>query len=138
MTHLQTLCLNSNNFSSTLPESLTQLTQLNLDNNQLSGSLPESWSAMDQVKFMSLRLNSISGPLPQKWTVMATNALRNLWLRGNALTGVVPPSWGHVVGLSVSGNFSIDNNLKDIPVNYHSNDDDHYDEDESDCPGDFD
>lgn len=73
---------------------------------------------MNQVNVMSLRLNKISGPLPQTWTTMATNALRKLWLHGNALTGVVPASWSHIGRLSVSGSFSIDENLKDIPVNY--------------------
>ena len=120
MTQLTTLCLDTNNLSSTLPgswQALTQLTQLHLEYNQLSGSLPESWSAMDQIKFMTLSMNNISGPLPCNWTAMATNELHSLHLGlgGNYLTGVVPASWGHISYLSISGSFSVDGSLHDLP-----------------------
>ena len=77
---------------------------------------------MDQVESMSLSMNNVSGPLPKNWTTMATNALQGLWLHGNALSGVVPPSWGHLMWLSISGSLSINKSLDGLPANINTMD----------------
>ncbi|KAK9864372.1 hypothetical protein WJX84_010596 [Apatococcus fuscideae] len=89
--------------------SLKNLTLLDLSDNPLiNGSLPPTWSAMRSLQTLDLsisiprgRISSLSGSLPMAWRNMYN--LTTLDLSHTNISGELPPSWGALKKLLLSG-----------------------------------
>eukprot|EP00873_Tetraselmis_striata_P019219 jgi/Tetstr1/439483/TSEL_027915.t1 len=88
---LNTLLLQNNRLSGSLPSQLGQLQYLALGSNQLKGTLPPSWAGSSGLMSLKLGDNNMRGTLPPEWS--ALGGLKFLELQNNALTGVLPVQW---------------------------------------------
>lgn len=92
LTHLTFFHVNTNRFSSTVPDSfrdLQLLTELDLSNNQFSGPFPASTVFIPQLFFLDLRFNQFSGEIPDE--IFQKN-LDAIFLNDNQFEGDIPPS----------------------------------------------
>lgn len=85
---LQNLFLSGNNFTGTIPESLSSLKSLSvmsLNNNLLSGKIPDVFQDLGLMINIDLSSNNLSGPLPPSMQNLST--LTSLLLQNNHLSG---------------------------------------------------
>nr|XP_027099551.1 receptor-like protein EIX2 [Coffea arabica] len=110
---VQSLLLNDNRFTGTIPEDLCKsenLSELDLSNNLLSGSVPLCLGNLRDLWLLNLANNSLSGQIP--------SSLGNLWgllglhLNGNKFVGKLPTSMQNLSNLRILD--LGDNGLKDI------------------------
>ncbi|XP_027152326.1 receptor-like protein EIX2 [Coffea eugenioides] len=110
---LQSLLLNDNRFTGTIPKDLCKsknLSFLDLSNNLLSGRVPLCLGNLQDLRILNLANNSLSGQIP--------SSLGNLWqlytlhLNGNKFVGKLPTSMQHLRNLEILD--LGDNGLKDI------------------------
>ncbi|XP_010555311.1 PREDICTED: protein BRASSINOSTEROID INSENSITIVE 1 [Tarenaya hassleriana] len=110
---LETLELSSNNFSGELPmDTLIRMNGLkvvDLSFNEFSGVLPESLSNLSaSVQTLDLSSNNLSGPIPTNLCRNPRNALKELYLQNNGLTGHIPATLSNcseLVSLHLSLNY---------------------------------
>ncbi|MQL97509.1 hypothetical protein Taro_030205 [Colocasia esculenta] len=105
---LETLILNHNAMTGSIPSSLTRcsnLTWVSLSSNRLVGGIPPRIGDLQNLAILQLGNNSLSGEIPP-----SLGSCRNLiWLdlSLNGLTGPIPPSLasqsGHILPGAVSG-----------------------------------
>ncbi|XP_031130969.1 protein STRUBBELIG-RECEPTOR FAMILY 2 [Ipomoea triloba] len=114
--NLTHLILAWNNFSNSIPDSLTSLKhlqQLNLSHNMLSGPLGDFFGSMENLKLMDLSHNNFTGDLPSSFKALKN--LTSLFMQSNSFTGSV---------INLSGLSLIDLNIEDnhfsgvIPENF--------------------
>ncbi|KAL6857115.1 hypothetical protein ACP4OV_018497 [Aristida adscensionis] len=97
--NLQTLILDSNNFTGQVPESICELQNiefLDLSNNNFGGELPQC-SRMPNLRFLLLSNNGFSGKFPT-W-IQRFSSLVMLDLSWNKLYGTLPTWIGDLVNL---------------------------------------
>uniref|UniRef100_A0A1D1YJL0 non-specific serine/threonine protein kinase n=1 Tax=Anthurium amnicola TaxID=1678845 RepID=A0A1D1YJL0_9ARAE len=106
---LRHLDLSSNNFSGAIPAAFgrfPRLENLSLFSNLLSGAVPGFLGQVASLQRLDLAYNPFSpARIPPEIGNLAS--LRNLWLAGCNLVGVIPPSLGRLrslLNLDVSGN----------------------------------
>ncbi|KAF3634734.1 Protein STRUBBELIG-RECEPTOR FAMILY 5 [Capsicum annuum] len=88
--HTQQLDLSGNQFTGTVPYSISQmadLKSLNLNRNKLSGSLSDIFGKLTKLTTMDLSYNSISGSLPQG--LKSLSSLSKLHIQNNQFTGSI-------------------------------------------------
>lgn len=88
---LQNLDFSNNNFSGSIPGSLSRLTQLQrlaLSRNSLSGAIPDSLGSLPHLQEMYLDNNMLTGAIPP--TLNALNSLTRLQLQDNRLSSEFP------------------------------------------------
>ncbi|XP_010531422.1 PREDICTED: protein BRASSINOSTEROID INSENSITIVE 1-like [Tarenaya hassleriana] len=110
---LETLELSSNNFSGELPMDtllkMNGLKVLDLSFNEFSGVLPESLSNLAaSLQTLDLSSNNLSGPIPTNLCQNPRNALNELYLQNNGLTGQIPATLSNcseLVSLHLSLNY---------------------------------
>lgn len=86
----QHLDLSGNQFSGTVPYSISQMADLkylNLNHNKLSGSLSDLFGKLTKLTEMDLSYNSISGSLPQ--SLKSLSSLSKLHIQNNQFTGSI-------------------------------------------------
>jgi hypothetical protein len=91
MSDLMVLGLGRNNFTSTLPTELAQLTALDtlgLEANRLVGTIPYEFGNMPSMLFMALDENRLTGRIPQE--LGDIDGLRTLSIGTNNFSGNVP------------------------------------------------
>ncbi len=84
---LEEVSLSSNQLTGSIPAALGQLAYLgilDLSSNDLAGSIPTELAA-GGLRVLDLSFNELTGSIPGGW-----RNLRDVWLRGNNLTGCVP------------------------------------------------
>ncbi|GAB4822755.1 hypothetical protein N2152v2_009801 [Parachlorella kessleri] len=87
---LQVLLLSKNDFTGSVPESLSRsggLRTLDLSSNSLGNQLPDEWGSAPQLTAVSLAHNKLEGPVPV--SLAAHPALLELDLSGNQLVQFV-------------------------------------------------
>ncbi|KAF9604352.1 hypothetical protein IFM89_006359 [Coptis chinensis] len=70
LSHLKELDLGNNNFSSQIPEEISQctmLTSLLFNENRLSGSIPNSISKLSNLTRLDLSANNLTGVIPESY-----------------------------------------------------------------------
>eukprot|EP00873_Tetraselmis_striata_P000883 jgi/Tetstr1/421147/TSEL_012190.t1 len=105
-----------------------RVTRISLESQGLRGTLPASWSALSELRQVSLKYNRFTGtPLPPEWSALpkltlfdaggnlldgslpsdmgAFPMLSYLYLVGNLLPGVLPSSLGSLEYMSLEDNF---------------------------------
>lgn len=94
VTMLESLQLQRNKFSSTLPlliGFLTGLTTLRLENNAFTGTLPSQWNLLTKLEELNLSFNNgLTGTIPTIWGDLGM--LTELRLGGTGITGTIPVS----------------------------------------------
>ncbi|VAH12025.1 unnamed protein product [Triticum turgidum subsp. durum] len=89
---LQSLKINNNNFSGSLPGAIGNLAGLQIildvSNNNLSGVLPQQLGKLQMLEFLNLSHNQFSGSIPSSFTSMVS--LSTLDVSYNDLEGLVP------------------------------------------------
>ncbi|CAA6670791.1 unnamed protein product [Spirodela intermedia] len=101
---LETLILNHNEFTGTIPPSIgncRRLIWVSLSGNRLSGDIPDGVGELQSLAILQLGNNSLSGEIPS-----SLGSSRNLvWvdLSLNNLTGAIPPSLASEAGLVFPG-----------------------------------
>lgn len=98
----ETLILNDNKLSGTIPASLEKLTalkRLNLGYNQLTGTIPESLGNLTSLREFDLSGNQLTGSIPTSFGNLT--ALRKLDLSSNLLNGSIPSSLGRLSNLEI-------------------------------------
>lgn len=95
---LQILELGTNNFQSSLPRSIAnlsnELTIITLADNQISGSIPSEISKYINLIFLSLEGNTLTGIIPSE--IGNLGKLQRVLLSNNRLTGNIPASIGNL------------------------------------------
>jgi Leucine-rich repeat (LRR) protein len=100
---------NSNNFTATIPTTMSNLTGLNILNladNQITGTIPDSIVLMENLKELDLSMNSMFGPIPVR--IGALTNMYALSLRNNEFSGSIPSSLGNqsmIVSIDLSSNW---------------------------------
>ncbi|XP_027181933.1 receptor-like protein EIX1 [Coffea eugenioides] len=109
---LQSLFLNDNRFTGTIPEDLCKLENLFLDlsNNLLSGRVPVCLGNLGDLRILNLANNSLSGQIPS--SLGNLGSLYTLHLNGNKFVRKLPTSMQHLRYLEALD--LGDNGLKDI------------------------
>ena len=95
-----TLNLSGNSLTGSIPSelgNLTGLTSLNLSGNSLTGSIPTELGQLSNLTQLLLNNNSLSGPIPSE--IGNLSALRNLRLHWNSLSGPIPSEIGNLPNL---------------------------------------
>ncbi|KAJ3680746.1 hypothetical protein LUZ60_015235 [Juncus effusus] len=99
---LNTLNLNSNNLTGSLPSSIgnlsTQLSYLNLMNNQISGEIPPTIANLVNLNTLLLSRNKFSGVIPNSFGQLLK--LEALDLFNNQLSGEIPSWIGNMTRLN--------------------------------------
>ncbi|VAH00197.1 unnamed protein product [Triticum turgidum subsp. durum] len=89
---LQSLKINNNNFSGSLPDAIGNLaglqTMLDVSNNNLSGVLPQQLGKLEMLEFLNLSHNQFGGSIPSSFSSMLS--LSTLDVSYNDLEGPVP------------------------------------------------
>jgi Leucine-rich repeat (LRR) protein len=99
---LMILDLGINTLTSTIPDSVGNLTQLKglyLYDNQLKGTIPAALGQLTRLHELNLGLNQLSGPIPDSFQQLTQ--LTELYLYTSRLTGTVPASLGQLSLLAV-------------------------------------
>ena len=95
---LDTLVLNSNNFSGTIPQSgcPAQLRVLHMILNRLTGTVPPNLSSLQRLQMLRLDENMLTMRVPEAWGAADAfpGGLTVLTLFNNQLTGTLYNSWG--------------------------------------------
>ncbi|XP_019248009.1 PREDICTED: protein STRUBBELIG-RECEPTOR FAMILY 5-like [Nicotiana attenuata] len=84
------LDLSGNQFSGTVPYSISQMADLkylNLNHNKISGSLSDMFGQLTKLTEMDLSFNAISGSLPQSFKSLSS--LSKLHMQNNQFTGSI-------------------------------------------------
>lgn len=119
-TAINVIDFSNNNIGGSIPETLPPtLTSLFLSANQFTGSIPLSLSKLTLLSAMSLNVNQLSGELPDAF--QSLSGLVNLDLSSNNFSGKLPPS---MEGLSSLTTMRVQNNrlsgtldvLQDLPI----------------------
>uniref|UniRef100_A0A2P2K7H8 Uncharacterized protein MANES_13G150000 n=1 Tax=Rhizophora mucronata TaxID=61149 RepID=A0A2P2K7H8_RHIMU len=87
---MQNFFLSANNFSGSIPHSLsslTVLTAMSLNNNYLSGEIPDAFQSLTGLVNMDLSSNNLSGQLPVSLKNLIS--LTTLHLQDNQLSGTL-------------------------------------------------
>ncbi|XP_075076040.1 protein STRUBBELIG-RECEPTOR FAMILY 3 isoform X1 [Nicotiana tabacum] len=117
---LKTLDLSNNHIGGSIPSILpVTLQNIFLSANEFTGSIPTSLSYLSQLSAMSLNGNHLTGGIPDSFHGLT--ALVNLDLSGNSLSGSLPPSLGslsslatlHLQNNQLSGTLDV---LQDLPL----------------------
>ncbi|XP_026434829.1 probable leucine-rich repeat receptor-like protein kinase At1g35710 isoform X1 [Papaver somniferum] len=117
LSNLQTLYLDRNRFSGTIPQDigkLRSLIDLAFSKNNLTGLIPTSICNMSNLNYLYLFGNQLSGQIPQEIGRMAS--LTDLELAANNLNGPIPTSISnlsnldtlYLFGNKLSGNVPVD------------------------------
>lgn len=104
--------LSGNNFTGSIPSSLSTLTVLSalkLNNNHLSGEIPDAFQSLSAVTSIDLSSNNLSGELPV--SMESLSAIASLHLQDNQLSGPLDV----LVGLPLQ-DLDIRNNLFSGPI----------------------
>eukprot|EP00298_Acanthocystis_sp_HF-20_P018637 c22002_g2_i1.p1 GENE.c22002_g2_i1~~c22002_g2_i1.p1 ORF type:complete len:806 (-),score=237.11 c22002_g2_i1:35-2452(-) len=132
LSNLQSLNLQGNLFTQTIPlelMTLTKLYSLDLSANRYFGTIPSSFYLLSNLVILQLRGNSLTGQLPSQLGLL--KSLNLLVVQQNLLTGTIPSEFGNLIALitlSISTN-SISGpipkqlynlpNLKNVNVSYN-------------------
>nr|XP_016460467.1 PREDICTED: LOW QUALITY PROTEIN: protein STRUBBELIG-RECEPTOR FAMILY 3-like [Nicotiana tabacum] len=117
---LKTLDLSNNHIGGSIPSILpVTLQNIFLSANEFTGSIPTSLSYLSQLSAMSLNGNHLTGEIPDSFHGLT--ALVNLDLSGNSLSGSLPSSLGslsslttlHLQNNQLSGTLDV---LQDLPL----------------------
>lgn len=95
------LALQSNNFSGSLSQNLTNLKSLNylfLHDNRITGNFPNFLSQISTLEVLNLRNNSFHGSIFPE-TILNLIHLQILDISNNRLTGNIPTDMGNLVGM---------------------------------------
>jgi Leucine-rich repeat (LRR) protein len=106
-TALETLVMSYNNFTGSIPPSLTRCVNLNwlsLASNQLTGIVPLGFRNLQKLGILQLYKNSLSGLIPEE--LGRCNNLIWLDLNSNYFTGTIPPQLAAQAGLVAGGTIS--------------------------------
>lgn len=101
---LQTLDLQRNDLSSTVPAAYSHLGLVSLWLHHMPGivgTLPRQWAGRplaESIQFIGIGNCSLVGTLPDNWSVM--QKLEMVTFSENALTGTLPSSWGNMTSLT--------------------------------------
>jgi len=90
--YVQTLSLQWNNFTGTLPEeigSMKHLIHAELHSNMFTGSFPNTWSNARNLQLLNLAENSLSGQIPQDMGNFRN--IKGLFMYKNKFSGTLPP-----------------------------------------------
>ena len=88
-----------------------QLQVLDLSANQFTGSLPESISGLKNLKYLHLEYNNLTGTFPSSWGNLAN--LQSMWLSTNSIdTPSIPSSWR---GMKRMEEIQLDNMTGSVP-----------------------
>ncbi|KAI3953322.1 hypothetical protein MKX01_042317 [Papaver californicum] len=103
-TYLETLILNNNLMTGTLPESLAACTKLlwvSLSTNRISGKIPSGIGNLKNLAILQLGNNLLDGDIPPE----LGNCESLIWLdlNSNALTGSLPPQLANQADLITPG-----------------------------------
>ncbi|EOD23090.1 hypothetical protein EMIHUDRAFT_195665 [Emiliania huxleyi CCMP1516] len=93
---LTDLVLSSNLLSGTVPRLPAQLQTLDLNNNRMSGTIPPRLNLLAQLRRLDLYNNRLSGTIP---SFTEGSDLAYLSVGANSLSGSLPPSIGSLTGL---------------------------------------
>ncbi|VFQ63198.1 unnamed protein product [Cuscuta campestris] len=99
---LESVTLESNSLSGSLPNQLGDFEQLKIFNafqNSIQGSLPNGLGRMKNLEFLALSGNSIGGPIPT--SIGRLSRLKEVHLADNLLNGSVPKSLGQLSSLQI-------------------------------------
>ncbi|KAI7746299.1 hypothetical protein M8C21_031525, partial [Ambrosia artemisiifolia] len=117
---LQSIDLSNNAIGGSIPTSFpVTITNIFLADNNFTGSLPDTLSSLTQLSALSLNDNNLSGEIPDSFEGLT--ALVNLDLSSNTLSGELPSSLGSLSSLTT---FHLQNNklsgtldvLQDLPL----------------------
>ncbi|MBA0754363.1 hypothetical protein Gogos_021790, partial [Gossypium gossypioides] len=103
LTMLTDMSLNNNNLSGEIPDafqSLSGLINLDLSNNKLSGSLPPSMENLSSLTTLRLQANQLSGTLD----VLQDLPLRDLNIENNLFNGPIPEKMLSIPSFKNDGN----------------------------------
>ncbi|XP_074281501.1 uncharacterized protein LOC141606313 [Silene latifolia] len=99
---LQTIELQRNNFTGTLPESVANfsksLSWFSIGQNQIGGEIPAGFSSLTNLSFLFMYGNEFTGTIPDE--LGSLRKLEQLDLDSNKLTGIIPKSLGNLPRLS--------------------------------------
>jgi len=106
-TALETLDISYNNFTGSIPPSITRCTNLSwlsLASNHLTGGVPPGFGNLHNLAILQLYKNSLTGPIPEE--LGHCNRLIWLDLNSNHFTGAIPPQLAAQAGLVDRGTIS--------------------------------
>ncbi|XP_074566803.1 protein STRUBBELIG-RECEPTOR FAMILY 3-like isoform X2 [Curcuma longa] len=109
---LRTFFLSANQFTGSIPDSLsklTLLTDMSINNNKLSGDLPDAFSSLTGLINLHLSFNNFSGPLPASMGNLSS--LTTLHMQNNQLSGLL-----NVLEDLPLKDLNIENNLFSGPI----------------------
>ncbi|KAH9624716.1 hypothetical protein KSS87_015615 [Heliosperma pusillum] len=99
---IQTIQLQRNNFTGTLPESVTNfsksLSSFSIGGNQISGEISAGFGSLTNLAFLFMYGNEFTGTIPDE--LGSLGKLEQLDLGSNKLTGRIPKSFGNLSRLS--------------------------------------
>uniref|UniRef100_A0A803MJ41 non-specific serine/threonine protein kinase n=1 Tax=Chenopodium quinoa TaxID=63459 RepID=A0A803MJ41_CHEQI len=101
LSFLQSLQLQNNQLTNTIPKeecNLLQLKVLNLSSNKLEGSIPSNIGKLRELEVLDLTMNKISGRIPNEVSLLPK--LQVLNLASNTFFGSIPPSLGNVTSMT--------------------------------------
>jgi Leucine-rich repeat (LRR) protein len=93
---------NGNNFTGTIPSTISNLTGLNrlyLADNQITGTIPDSIVLMDNLRVLALSMNNMFGPIPT--CIGALTNMYGLSLNNNEFSGSIPSSLSNISMMKV-------------------------------------
>ncbi|PPD85727.1 hypothetical protein GOBAR_DD17332 [Gossypium barbadense] len=109
---IKAIDLSNNQIGGNIPSNLPVTMQnFFLSANQFSGSIPDSLSSLTMLTDMSLNNNNLSGEIPDAF--QSLSGLINLDLSNNKLSGSLPPSMENLSSLTT---LNIENNLFNGPI----------------------
>ncbi|KAF0543812.1 L domain-like protein [Gigaspora margarita] len=100
LSNLKTLVLGINQLSGSIPTTISSakfqktITQLDLGNNTLTGTIPDSLSQLPNLQFLYLGNNQFNGQIPASLATLAN--LKELLLNNNKLSGNIPDALGNI------------------------------------------